>query len=377
MAIPSLLGSYIDQTYQRLVQTDGAEFADGLGNPITFGTTPTGSFLTTASFNDWTGSSTSQFSGTSSYALTSSNIEGGTTNYIPVWLTDTGLSSSVMYQDGSNIGIGTNVATSNVSVFRDGNGLTIGVTDQASGFAINRDAVTGVIINPSLGNGYQFTQQGFGFEFQEYATNGNYVDLFVFTNGKLGIGTRYPNYKLEVSGSVSFTNLTNTTQTNVVSIDTATGELYYQPTSSIPSLQQVLDFNHDLTNDNNFQGTEAGSSNTGTNVLALGNSAGNGNSGNNIVAFGSTAARNNSGNNVIGIGENTVVGNGGNNVIGLGTGAGNNNGLAGMTIISNDFLPSFADHTAAVAAINAGNGATTGTYLYHNQATDSIGAVRI
>lgn len=47
MAIPSLLGSYIDQTYQRLVQTtgSGAEFADGLGNPISFGgaTIPGGS----------------------------------------------------------------------------------------------------------------------------------------------------------------------------------------------------------------------------------------------------------------------------------------------------------------------------------------------
>ena len=51
MAIPSLLGSYIDQTYQRIVQTTGSgtEFADGLGNPITFGTTNTGSLLTTAS----------------------------------------------------------------------------------------------------------------------------------------------------------------------------------------------------------------------------------------------------------------------------------------------------------------------------------------
>jgi len=49
MAIPSLLGSYIDQTYQRLVQTQGGEFADGLGNPITFGTINTSSFATTGS----------------------------------------------------------------------------------------------------------------------------------------------------------------------------------------------------------------------------------------------------------------------------------------------------------------------------------------
>ena len=51
MAIPTLSGSYIDQTYQRLVQTDTTrtQFADGLGNPITFGTTPTSSLLVTAS----------------------------------------------------------------------------------------------------------------------------------------------------------------------------------------------------------------------------------------------------------------------------------------------------------------------------------------
>lgn len=49
MAIPSLLGAYIDETYQRLVQVSGSEFADGLGNPITFGTIDTGSFATTGS----------------------------------------------------------------------------------------------------------------------------------------------------------------------------------------------------------------------------------------------------------------------------------------------------------------------------------------
>jgi len=49
MAIPTLSGSYIDETYQRLVQVSGGEYADGLGNPISFGTTSTGSLLTTAS----------------------------------------------------------------------------------------------------------------------------------------------------------------------------------------------------------------------------------------------------------------------------------------------------------------------------------------
>jgi len=48
MPISALTGLYIDQTYPRLVQTQGGEFADGLGQAITL-ITSTGSLLTTAS----------------------------------------------------------------------------------------------------------------------------------------------------------------------------------------------------------------------------------------------------------------------------------------------------------------------------------------
>ena len=72
MSIPSLLGSYIDETYQRLVQVSGSEFADGLGNPITFGTIDTSSFATTGSnifIGDQTITGSIYFTGT---------IDGGT-----------------------------------------------------------------------------------------------------------------------------------------------------------------------------------------------------------------------------------------------------------------------------------------------------------
>jgi len=51
MPLDPLTDQYIDETYQRLVQTneDRTEFADGLGQPITFGQTSTGSLLLTAS----------------------------------------------------------------------------------------------------------------------------------------------------------------------------------------------------------------------------------------------------------------------------------------------------------------------------------------
>ena len=88
MSIPSLLGSYIDETYSRLVQTQGGEFADGLGNLITFGSTfpfagnavITGSLVITGSYNGQSGITSSLF-GTSSWAynsITASYIDGGT-----------------------------------------------------------------------------------------------------------------------------------------------------------------------------------------------------------------------------------------------------------------------------------------------------------
>ncbi len=84
----------------------------------------TGSFVTTSSFNNFTssyntgsflGAFTGSFLGTSSWAnnsltasfsLTSSNITGGTTNFIPIWSSNTSLSSSVILQSSNNIGVG-------------------------------------------------------------------------------------------------------------------------------------------------------------------------------------------------------------------------------------------------------------------------------
>lgn len=194
------------------------------------------------------------------------------------------------------------------------------------------------------------------------------------------------------------------------------------------SLQQVLDYNHDIVNDLIFMGTDAGLNNTGitqvigigalaadTNsgtqitgvgpaaarlntgdeVVAIGGSAAESNTGNFVVGIGNSGAATNTGDYVVGIGEDAANSNGGDNVIGigqnaaksnsvlapyviaLGKNAGNLNGIANSTIIGNNELPTFANHAAAILVINGPGGATAGTYLYHNQATDSIGAVRI
>ena len=113
-----------------------------------------------------------------------------------------------------------------------------------------------------------------------------------------------------------------------------------------PTLQQVLDFNHDLVDNNNFQGTSAGVGNIGGDVIASGFQAALNNEGNKIIALGANAA--------------------------------NGNKLSNSFIISNNTLPSYANFVAASAAITVLLGASTGsTYLYHDQATNSIGAVRL
>ena len=90
----------------------------------------TGSLVTTSSFNEYTGSSTSQFAGTSSYSLTSSystNISGST-NYVPKFSGSNSLGNSLLYDDGTNVGIGTTSPGAKLDVAGDVliNGLTIG-----------------------------------------------------------------------------------------------------------------------------------------------------------------------------------------------------------------------------------------------------------
>jgi hypothetical protein len=143
-----------------------------------------------------------------------------------------------------------------------------------------------------------------------------------------------------------------------------------------PTLQQVLDNNHDLVDGNNFQGTNAGAGNTGINVIAIGDGAGFTNSGDNVNAFGGQAANLNTGIKVNAFGAQAARNNSGNNVIAIGTDAGIGNSLSGMFIISNLGLPSYVDHVAAFNAISL-TGIGGNTYIYHNQATNSIGAVRL
>jgi hypothetical protein len=68
----------------------------------------------------------------------------------------------------------------------------------------------------------------------------------------------------------------------------------------------------------------------------------------------------------------------GNNVNAFGYQAHKAGTLSGQTVFANATLPSYVDRTAATTAINVPNGAISGnTYLYYNQTTFAIEAVRL
>jgi hypothetical protein len=128
------------------------------------------------------------------------------------------------------------------------------------------------------------------------------------------------------------------------------------------SLESILNTDHDLTDDLNFQGTNAGFGNTGANnVNAFGNNAANSNSGSNINALGQDSARNNSGDYVNALGYQAGFNNTHSyvNLLGLGAAATGDNQtvLAGQTYsarLSYNSLTANVTHTLPNA---------TGTYV--------------
>lgn len=91
------------------------------------------------------------------------------------------------------------------------------------------------------------------------------------------------------------------------------------------SLQEVLDNNHDLFLNNNFQGTNAGLNSTGNDLNAFGSSALEENTGAYINAFGSISGANNTGNYNNFLGYLSGNGNTGNDVNAIGNVAGSAN----------------------------------------------------
>jgi hypothetical protein len=194
----------------------------------------------------------------------------------------------------------------------------------------------------------QFIQQRIFEDIQEYAAlgmhlsgahlNSYFYDLLndiglsaaiVAANGELFITKQ--NYSPLFTASQSFqieNDLTPSSNYEVVykpNPKNVTGTYYLATTEDIPTLQEVLDNNHDLVDGNNFQGTGAGDGNTGTEVNAFGTDAGTDNTGNNQNAFGNSAGYENQGENQNALGESAGQENTGANQNAFGGSAGYQN----------------------------------------------------
>lgn len=225
------------------------------------------------------------------------------------------------------------------------------------------------------------------------------IDVDAITKGTLTLGN------LTSDGVIDATLLTTDRSYQLPDVD---GTIALTNTVTLQSVTSGT--NKNLTNGINLQGTNAGVSQTGTNVNAFGTTAGYGNTGSGVNGFGHFATQANTGSNVNGLGNQAAQGNSGSNVNAIGNTActdqsgsdvnafgsgaassnsgsdvnafgylaGQANTLSGMTIFSNSSMPSYANYAAASAAITVLLGATANcTYLYHDQATNSIGAVRL
>jgi len=114
----------------------------------------------------------------------------------------------------------------------------------------------------------------------------------------------------------------------------------------------------------------------GQRIFAVGVNVLEGNTGIRLFAFDTNAAKNNSGSDVYGFGDSVFEDNSANSLFAVGAQAAMGSSYSGATIFEQTFLPQFADHSAAVAALTEPNGCKSGSiYLYRNQSNNTIGYV--
>lgn len=147
----------------------------------------------------------------------------GTTNYVSKWTSSSAQGNSVIYDNGTNVGIGTtdpgnfklrvSYAGSNYAPVEFngpgtgawGVGLVIRTTGGNDGAAIlfrNRDTKNWQIRGETSGTGFQITEDGGD---ANYGSGFGTPRVHISAGGNVGIGTTTPSYKLQVNGSFGAT----------------------------------------------------------------------------------------------------------------------------------------------------------------------------
>ena len=194
-------GTGLDASRSNLVFASGSQFQ------------VTGSVIATQGF---TGSlqGTASFAVSSSNALTASFVSNisGTTNYVPKFTGTNSLSSSLIYDNGTGVAIGTTSTVARLTVTSAGTGtgangtgiyvftnggpaIDAGAANSSSISATNNSVNSPTLVAQNIGSGPIFSLSN------NSATN----VLYVLNNGRVGLGNTTPNADLDVSGSVIIT----------------------------------------------------------------------------------------------------------------------------------------------------------------------------
>jgi hypothetical protein len=174
----------------------------------------------------------------------------GTTNYLPKWTGTTEQGNSLIYDDGTNIGIGTTTPGVKLDVQ-----ITGGTGNQLSGRFL-----AGTNANGNAGGitvGTTQTQCGYVYGEQTASSTGDLVfgvqnlgsyaeRARILGNGNFGIGTTLPSEKLHVSGNtivsgtisggtmvITSTPTNNNSNTEILSRNSTTGNVEYIDSSTI------------------------------------------------------------------------------------------------------------------------------------------------
>lgn len=123
----------------------------------------------------------------------SANISG-TTNYVVKFNGTTSGTNSLIYDNGTNIGIGTSAPVAPLHLHKSGLISEIRLTNSTTGSSSNDGLIIGAV-----GNAVAITNKEASL--LEFGTN-NGTDLSISASGDVGVGTSAPQAKLDVNGQI-------------------------------------------------------------------------------------------------------------------------------------------------------------------------------
>jgi len=177
----------------------------------------------------------------------SSTSSAGTANYLGVFVDSTNLGNSVLYQNGSLIGLGTTGPADAFHVaVNNGSGSATGYAVQNLSAAAN--AYSGMLFYDQNGALGQF--QGFNNATHEYRINniaslgsinfmvGSSSKFLVANSGNIGIGVAAPASKLDVAGDINTTTQYNIGGSRVLGVGGSTSQII----RSIPDMPELRSF---------------------------------------------------------------------------------------------------------------------------------------